>query len=143
MKTSTKITARYAETDQMGVIHHSVYAVWYELARTEFIKQLGITYTEMEQMGILLPVAKLECNYHRSAFYEDELTVETSITALTPARVAFGYAVYKNGEATPINTGSTLHGWTDKTLKPFNLKKRFPQLYAAIAAAQPHKSNKM
>ena len=56
MITKSFVTARYAETDQMGVIHHSVYAVWYELARTDFIKKVGISYSKMEEMGILLPL---------------------------------------------------------------------------------------
>ena len=61
MITKSFVTARYAETDQMGVIHHSVYAVWYELARTDFIKKVGISYSQMEEMGILLPLSELTC----------------------------------------------------------------------------------
>ena len=59
MKSESKIVARYAETDQMGIVHHSVYPVWYEVARTDFIKQVGMTYTQMEQIGIMLPLVEL------------------------------------------------------------------------------------
>ncbi len=133
MITKSHIIARYAETDQMGVIHHSVYPVWYELARTEFIKQAGISYGKMEEMGILLPLSELTCKYHQATLYEDEITIETRILSLTPSRIQFGYTVYKSGVEKPVNTGSSLHGWTDRDLKPFNMKKRYPALYEAIA----------
>ena len=58
-----EITARYAETDMMGIIHHSVYAVWFEAARTEFIKMTGISYTQLEKSGIMLPLSELCCKY--------------------------------------------------------------------------------
>ena len=95
MITKSFVTARYAETDQMGVIHHSVYAVWYELARTDFIKKVGISYSKMEEMGILLPLSELTCKYHQATLYEYEITIETRILALTPSRIQFGYTVYK------------------------------------------------
>ena len=88
MITKSFVTARYAETDQMGVIHHSVYAVWYELARTDFIKKVGISYSKMEEMGILLPLSELTCKYHQATLYEDEITIETRILALTPSRLS-------------------------------------------------------
>ena len=107
MITKSFVTARYAETDQMGVIHHSVYAVWYELARTDFIKKVGISYSKMEEMGILLPLSELTCKYHQATLYEDEITIETRILALTPSRIQFGYTVYKKGVEKPVNTGYT------------------------------------
>ena len=102
MITKSFVTARYAETDQMGVIHHSVYAVWYELARTDFIKKVGISYSKMEEMGILLPLSELTCKYHQATLYEDEITIETRILALTPSRIQFGYTVYKKGVEKPV-----------------------------------------
>ncbi|MBQ6558755.1 MAG: thioesterase family protein, partial [Clostridia bacterium] len=60
----TFLTVRYAETDMMGIVHHSRYYPWFEVARTEFIKKTGLTYTEMEQMGILLPLTETGAKYH-------------------------------------------------------------------------------
>ncbi len=128
----SNVVARYAETDQMGIVHHSIYAVWYELARTDFIKHIGMSYTDMEQMGILLPLLELHCKYHQPTRYEDELTIESHITNLTPVRIEFGYTIYKKNSEKPVNTGSTLHAWTDTQLKPVNLKKRFPDIYRVI-----------
>ena len=63
MISETKIIARYAETDKMGIVHHSVYPVWYEVARTEGIKKIGISYSEMEKLGIMTPLSELNCKY--------------------------------------------------------------------------------
>ena len=82
MKTQSNIVVRYAETDQMGIAHHSVYAVWYEVARSDFIKQIGMTYSEMEKEGVMTPVVELTSKYRLPACYEDELTIEVSIGRL-------------------------------------------------------------
>ena len=64
------VEVRYAETDQMGIAHHSNYAVWFEVARTDFIKAAGISYTDVEKEGIITPLTSLECKYKKAAFYE-------------------------------------------------------------------------
>lgn len=135
MKSESKIVARYAETDQMGVVHHSVYPIWFEVARTEFIKKAGMTYTQMEQAGVMLPLAELNCRYFYPAKYEDEVTVVVSIIKFTPARIEFLYEVY-NQEKHLLTRGTTLHGWTDLTLRPINLKKHFPDIYTIVKYAQ-------
>ncbi len=56
------ITVRYAETDQMGVVHHAVYPVWFELARTDFMKQIGVSYAQIESLGVMLPVTDISCH---------------------------------------------------------------------------------
>ena len=134
MTTKTKITARYAETDQMGVIHHAVYPVWFEAARTDFIKAAAnLSYTELERTGVMTPLARLECRYLVPARYEDEVEVETRVTALTPARLEFGYRVVRVADGALLCEGGTLHGWVDtKTFRPINMKKHQPELYARM-----------
>lgn len=129
------IIVRYAETDQMGIAHHSIYPVWYEVARTDYIKKIGMTYSEMEKMGILLPLVNLSCKYINAAYYEDELIIEAKVKTLTPVKIEFEYMVFKKGQEKAINIGSTLHAWVDANLKPFNLKKHFPKLYEALENA--------
>ena len=130
MITTTHLTARYAETDQMQVIHHAVYPVWYEVPRTEFIRKAGMPYSEMEKQGVMTPLTDLICKYTRTCAYEDEITIETKLSKLTPSRLAFQYTLYKNGEDTPFHTGETHHGWVDSsTFRPINMKKRFPDIY--------------
>jgi len=75
--TETQIRVRYAETDQMGVVYHSNYFLYFESARTESIRQLGFTYAEMEKMGIVMPVIDVHCRYLRPAVYDDLLTIKT------------------------------------------------------------------
>lgn len=136
MITTTQLTARYAETDQMQVIHHAVYPVWYEVARTEFVRELGIPYSEMEAMGIMTPLTDLVCKYTQSCKYEDRITVETRLSRLTPSRLSFRYTLYKNGESKPFHTGESHHGWVDAhTFRPMNLKKRFPEIYEKMLTA--------
>lgn len=130
MITTSHVTARYAETDQMQVIHHAVYPVWYEVARTEFIRQAGLPYSEMEKQGIMTPLTSLTCHYRFPCVYEDEITIQTQLSKLTPSRLSFHYTLYKNAETTPFHTGETHHGWVDaKTFVPINVKKRFPEIY--------------
>jgi acyl-CoA thioester hydrolase len=113
MISKSYITVRYAETDQMGIVHHSVYPVWFEVARTDFVKKLGMHYSQMEKAGIFLPLAELQCKFISPTYYEDELVVEASIQELTGARIQFAYTVYRKGEDKPVATGSTVHAWTD------------------------------
>ena len=129
MFSETPINVRYAETDQMGIVHHSVYPIWYEVGRTDYAKQLGMHYSELEKLGVMMPLVEVNCKYYEPAHYEDELIVKTSIEKITPARIVFKYEVINKNNNKCINTGSTTHAWVGKNLKPLNLKKHFPQVY--------------
>lgn len=107
MITETKIVVRYAETDQMGIAHHANYAVWFEQARTEFIKSFGISYSEMEKRGVMMPLTKLETIYKIPAHYEDELTVYTRTVRLSPVRIRLEY------ELRCADTERPLSFWVD------------------------------
>jgi acyl-CoA thioester hydrolase len=135
MTSKSNIAVRYSETDQMGIVHHSVYPVWYEVARTDYIKLVNMTYSDMENAGVMMPVIELKCKYSGAARYEDVLTVEVKMSMLTPVRVEFEYTIYKNGEPKPIHTGSTMHAWVNKDMRPVNLKKYNSEIYSAIEKA--------
>lgn len=130
MYSESKVVVRYAETDKMGIVHHSVYPIWYELARTDFIKMIGMTYSDLENLGIMLPLVELNCKYIKPADYEDVLIIRVSVSKLTPARIEFSYEVYK--EDILINTGITVHAWVGKDLRPTNMKKNFPDIYEKL-----------
>lgn len=130
MYSESKIVVRYAETDKMGIVHHSVYPIWYEIARTNFIKSIGITYSELEKKGVMLPLVELTSKYILPANYEDELTIRIKIQKLTPARIIFGYEIYNKEKL--INTGTTTHAFVGKNLKPINLKKNMQDIYNKI-----------
>jgi acyl-CoA thioester hydrolase len=91
---STNIRVRYAETDQMGYCYYGNYASYFEVARVEALRQRGISYKELEQNGILLPVKKLEITYHQPAKYDDLLEIRTQIVQLEGVRIAFSYNTY-------------------------------------------------
>ncbi len=91
---STNIRVRYAETDQMGYCYYGNYASYFEVARVEALRQRGISYKELEQNGILLPVKKLEITYHQPAKYDDLLEIRTQIVQLEGVRIAFSYKTY-------------------------------------------------
>lgn len=127
----TVIKARYAETDQMGIIHHSVYPVWYETARTEFIKTSGITYSQLEKKGVMLPLSEIGCKYILPVHYEDEVVVETKITKITCAKIVFGYRVLLDGKV--VNEGFSVHGFVSSdSFKPINIKKVLPDFYEKL-----------
>lgn len=126
----TEITVRYAETDRMGVVHHAVYPIWFEIARTDLIKNAGMSYTDMEKAGVMLPVTGISCRYRQPALYDDLLVVTARVTRLTPARIEFSYIVTKKGEKEILAEGSSSHGFVDaETFRPLNLKKTMPELY--------------
>lgn len=130
----TTIKVRYQETDQMGVAHHSVYPVWYEEARTDFIKQcLKISYSDVEKMGVMFPLSKISCKYIKPAFYEDVLIVKTYLKNLTSVKLEFEYEIYKDSEL--INTGYTEHPFVSKDFKLINLKKQNLKLFNIINSA--------
>lgn len=131
----TKFIVRYAETDQMGVVHHSNYPIWFEAGRTDFIKKMGIPYSKIEETGYMLPLLELKCCYKQPAKYEDEIIVKASLKAISFSRVTFYYEVFKNDSIQAIASGETMHAWTDKQLKPVNIKKHAPELFEVLSKA--------
>lgn len=136
MTTTTKLTVRYAETDQMGIVHHSNYAVWFEAGRTDFIRQTGISYSEMEARGVLLPLYEIKTRFIKPARYEDQIAVVTSLTELSKVRIILSYRVIRDKDGTLLAEGETCHAFTDRNLKPLNAGKAIPDIYALLAAAR-------
>lgn len=138
MHSRTKLTVRYAETDKMGIVHHSVYPVWYEIGRSDYVKMFGMTYSQIEQAGVMMPLTNLNCHFTFPAKYEDNIIVRTKVIMLSAARITFTYTVKRINEdntETELGYGVTEHGFIDKdTFKPCNVKKRLPELYAKIKA---------
>lgn len=125
----TRLTVRYAETDQMGIVHHSRYYPWFEVARTEFIKKSGMSYSEMEKMGIWLPLVESSARYIDGLKYEDEVLIKTKLVKVSAAKCEFLYEVYRMTDGKLMTKGRTLHAFTGPDFKPFNLKKNFPKVW--------------
>jgi len=131
----TEIRVRYAETDQMGIVHHSNYLVWFELGRSEFCRSRGFSYSEMErEAGALLVVAESYVRYKSPAYYEDILTIRTHVSEVRSRSIRFSYEVYRAADKTQIADGETLHFVTDRDKKVRTL----PDVYRARLAQQDH-----
>lgn len=132
MLSKSIINVRYAETDKMGIVHHSVYPIWYEVARTDLSKMAGFPYSKMEELGIMTPLIELNCKYYSPAYYDDELVVTARVSKLSPVRIEFTYEVYRAENEKPINIGTTTHALVGNNMKPVNTKKVFPEIYKAL-----------
>lgn len=129
---SATVRVRYQETDQMGVVHHSNYFVWFEVGRTAFIRELGMSYRDLEAKGIILPVIEANCQYKSPAHYDDVVQIETTVTELSPVKIRFGYKIIRESDKKLLATGFTLHVWTNREIKPFNLKRKWPDIYELL-----------
>ena len=136
MHSKTYINVRYAETDQMGIAHHSNYPIWYEVARADYIKLVKSSYSEFEKAGVLTPVINLTCHYKKPVKYEDKLLIRTWALSLHASRIQFTYTIKRINDdlsETEIGYGTTEHGFIDsKTFRPVSLRKRMPDLYEKI-----------
>lgn len=130
-----KLVVRFAETDAMGIVHHSNYPIWFEASRTEYIKDLGLTYSEFMNRGFHTPLMEVHNFFKRPAKYEDVITIETRLVNLTPYRLEFAYHIYRNDEQEPIGFGKTVHAIVDNELKLSNLKKNGLDIYDKFASA--------
>ncbi|KAF1085124.1 Acyl-CoA thioester hydrolase YbgC [Sporotomaculum syntrophicum] len=142
METKTIFTVRYAETDQMGIVHHANYAVWFEMGRTDLLKNVGVAYSTIEAKGILLPLYEMSCKFIAPAKYEDEIAVLTSINNLSRVRISFAYKVTNAKLEKLLASGETMHAWTDKAFKPINVERKIPEIYSILSELTPIMENK-
>ncbi|TJZ50833.1 acyl-CoA thioesterase [Sphingobacterium olei] len=101
-----RLRVRYAETDQMGYVYYGNYAAYYEVARTEMLRNTGISYRELEEMGFMLPVIELQSKFIQAATYDELITIKTTIREKPNIRIKFEYEIF-NEAATLLNTGMT------------------------------------
>ncbi len=114
----TQLTVRYSETDQMGIVHHGNYAQYLELARIDWLSRLGVSYKSMEESGIMLPVFTLDLKFKKSAFFDDELTVKTSLKKIPTVRIFFEYEISNSRQELLTIASTTLVFVDSKTRKP-------------------------
>ena len=127
---SSTVRVRYAETDKMGVAYYANYFVWFEVARADLLRTLGWSYRDMEQAGVALPVIEAQCQYLRSARYDDELEVRTEGRMLSPARMEFTYEVVRRADDAVAASGRTVHAAVDPGGRPCRLPARIREVFA-------------
>ncbi|MBP6005169.1 MAG: acyl-CoA thioesterase [Pyrinomonadaceae bacterium] len=126
----TEIRVRYAETDQMGIVHHSNYLVWFEVGRSDLCRARGFSYKEMEETdNALMVVAETYCRHKSPAYYEDILTIRLKVGEVRSRSLRFIYQIYRASDETMIAEGETLHLVTDQDKKvrtlPETYRKKF------------------
>jgi acyl-CoA thioester hydrolase len=126
----TRVRVRYADTDQMGVVYHANYLVWFEVGRTEWLRESGCTYREMEQAGFSLPVIEAHCEYRQPARYDDEIEIRTAATVLTPVRIRFDYEARRTSDEIVSATGHTIHAAIGADGRPCRLPAHVLDLLA-------------
>jgi acyl-CoA thioester hydrolase len=135
MTSYVTIEPRFQETDLMGIIHHSVYAVYYEIGRIQYCKDAGMPYEAIIKQGVHLAIIDLVVNYHHSATLGDVLVVKTTLSELSRVKMVFTYEI-KNQHDMIINTGSTTLCWLNSQLKPINIQKSHPHIHDIFMKAK-------
>ena len=128
--TTSTVRVRYAETDKMGVVYHSNYLVWFEIGRTDWLRDTGWTYRSMEEEGIQLPVIEAHCEYRLGARYDDEVEIRTRAKKLSPVRVQFDYEAARRADGASFATGYTVHATIDRSGRPVRMPDRVRDLFA-------------
>lgn|SRR3954464_17951 len=129
----SRVRVRYAETDQMGVVYHANYLIWFEVGRVDFIRKLGMDYRSMEQEdGIGIAVVNVSARYKYPARYDDELVIETRLLAVRGAVVKFGYRIVKAADSIVLCEGETVHVVVGKDMKKRTLPEKYAKRFAEV-----------
>lgn len=118
-----RLRVRFAETDQMGIAHHSAYVVWCEAARVEWLRERGLSYREMEEAGLSLAVSRFEAHYRAAAYFDDELELTAVLAEVRSRRVSYHYRIERDGAL--LATAASDHVATDRSGRA----TRIPELW--------------
>lgn len=127
---------RYAETDMMGIAHHSSYVVWMEAGRTEFMRAHGFTYRELEEMGVQLPVLEINVRYLRACVYDDELRITTWVGELTRTKIKLMYRIERLPEEELLTEAYSVHTFAGPNGRPLRIT-HYPEAWAKLQAMAP------
>ena len=131
----TRLRVRYAETDQMGVVYYANYMVWFEVGRSELMRQRGLDYKRMEiETGCLMAVVEATARYKAPARYDEELIVETTVTGVRGPVVRFSYRVLRVADGVLLCEGETVHVVVGRDMKRRPMPKKVAALLSAAAS---------
>lgn len=133
MTTEIDIDVRYPDCDPMGIVHHAVYPVWYEIARMDFFEKIGFGYAAMHAYGIDPPMVDLHLRYKASVSYPGTVTVRTKMTFHAPKKLELTYETWYGGQL--VNTATSFHIWTGPDHKSLDMAAAHPDVYGKIEAA--------
>jgi acyl-CoA thioester hydrolase len=131
----TTLRVRYAETDQMGVVYHSNYLIWFEVGRVEFMRALGFEYKQMElQDDTYIVVADVHCRYHHPARYDELLTLRTRILEAKTRTLKFGYQIYRQPDNKFLAEGHTIHVACNRAGHVKQFPEKYKQTFVSIVS---------
>ena len=133
MISETTVAVRYPDCDPMGIVHHAVYPVWYEIARMDYFEALGFGYSAMHGYGIDPPMVDLHVRYRSAVSYPGSVTIRTKATFAAPKKLRLHYETYSGGEL--VNVCDTFHIWTGPDRKSLDMEKALPAVYEKLLAA--------
>jgi acyl-CoA thioester hydrolase len=135
------VRVRYAETDQMGVVYHANYLIWFEVGRVELIRALGLEYKRMEiEDDCHIVVADVHCRYHLSAEYDDVLRIRTRIAESRNRIIKFSYEVIRDADGKVIANGETTHVICGSNGRPKMLPEKYRSVFDLVVPPQPDQS---
>jgi len=129
-QTSSNLRVRYAETDKMGIVYYANYLVWFEIGRTDWLRETGWSYREIEADGIQLPVIEAHCDYRQGARYDDDIEIRTRAKKLSPLRIQFDYEAFRRADGVLLAAGRTVHATVDRGGRPVRMPERVKELFA-------------
>lgn len=135
MTTECTVDVRYPDCDAMGIVHHAVYPIWYEIARMDFFANIGIPYSDTHARGVDPAMVDLHLKYAAPVRYPGSVTVRTRMLSCAPKKLELCYEVYCPGDEAPRATGTSFHIWTGPDMKSYNMAENYPQAWEKIQAA--------
>ena len=139
IKGEARVRVRYAETDQMGVVYHANYLVWFEIGRVELMRQRGLDYKRLEiKEGCFIAVVEATARYKAPARYDDELIVETTVKTVRGPVIRFGYRILRAEDGVLLCEGETVHVVLGRDMKRRTIPKKYAEILGASAAHSHH-----
>jgi acyl-CoA thioester hydrolase len=133
----TRLRVRYAETDQMAVVYHSNYIIWFEVGRVEMLRELGISYREMEENeGIGLAVVEVRCRFKAPARYDDLILIRTRLANIRDSLLHFNYEILREEDGTLLAEGETVHLIVDASFKRMPLPEKYRDAFLKAAGKE-------
>src|SRR5262252_2761169 len=130
----TRLSVRYAETDQMGVVYHSNHLIWFEVGRVEFLRQMGFSYRDMERDdGLFIAVAEAKCRYRAPVYYDEEILVRTRLKNVRESVVVFSYELARANDGKLLAEGETTHIVTNSKMKVVALPDKYFTVFRTAA----------
>lgn len=123
---------QYYETDKMQVVHHSNYIRWFEEARTDWLKKMGLPYDKMEEKGIIIPVLEVAAQYKSMVTYGETVIIKLKMDSFNGIKITFSYEIIEKESGRLCTSGSTKHCFLGKNNQLISLKKEFPELYKIL-----------